>query len=75
LQPPRGLDRLEPVSGFGHDLDLGIDLQELAKAGADKRLVVRDDDPDAQRATVFRGSRAFTVKPPPFRLPASSVPP
>src|SRR5439155_16999945 len=50
LQPPRRLDRLEAVSGLSHDLDLRIHLEELAKARADERLVVGDDDADAQRA-------------------------
>jgi hypothetical protein len=69
------LDRLEPVGRFGDHLDLLIDLEELAKAGTDERLVVGDDDADAQRRTVSRGRRAFTMKPPRLPGPASRVPP
>ena len=75
LQLHRGLDRFEPVSGFRNDLDLWVDLEQLAKSGADERLVVGDDDANAQLATAPRGSRAFTLKPPSLRLPVSSVPP
>src|SRR6266536_3164433 len=75
LQLYRGLDRFEPVSGFCNDLDLWIYLEQLAKAGADERLVVGDDDANAQLGTPPRGSRAFTLKPPSPRLPVSSVPP
>ena len=74
-QPLHGLDGLEPVSHVRSNIDLGVDLEQLAKAGTHERLVVGDDDAHAQLGTVPSGSQALTLKPPSPRLPASSVPP
>jgi PAS domain S-box-containing protein len=47
----RGLDRLRPVSGLGHDLDVAGRLQHRLEAGAHHRLVVGDHDPQRRHAT------------------------
>ena len=75
MQPLHRFDRLDPVTRFRNNLDLRIDLEQLAKAGAYERLVVGDDDANAQGDTGSSGSSAFTMKPPPLFFPASSVPP
>jgi hypothetical protein len=75
LQPLHCIDRLDPVTRLCDDLDLRIDLEQLAKARADQCLIVGDDDADAQRDTGSSGNRAFTMKPPPLFFPATRVPP
>ena len=71
----RSLDRLYTVGRFPDDLDLCVCLEDLAKARADQRLVVRNENSDAHVCIVGRGSRARTTKPPPSRAPASKLPP
>ena len=67
----RGLaDRVEPVAGLGHHLDVLLSRQQHAKAGADHGLVVDHEDPDHARSPPT-GRRARSTKPP--RLPAPAV--
>jgi len=71
----RALDRLESVGGFPDHLDGRICLQDLSKARADERLIVRDKDADAHVCVVASGRRARTTNPPPLEAPASKSPP
>jgi len=73
LEAPNGRDRLLAVGGLGDDVDVRLRLQQGAKARADHRLVVGDDDPDAHGVVI--GSEALTTKPPPAPGCVSSHPP
>jgi len=66
-------DRLLPVGGLAHHLDVVFRLEQRPDAAADERLVIgqQDLDHDAVRA----GSSARTRKPPPCWGPAWSWPP
>ena len=37
---------LDPIGGLGHDLDVGFGVDDRAKALADDRMVVGDQDAD-----------------------------
>lgn len=52
------LDRFAAVARLADDLQVRLGLEDLAKARADERLVVRDQNLDRHA-----GSRARTVKP------------
>ena len=70
-QPSRLLDGLSAVGGLSHHLDVRRRLEQLAKAGADKRLVVRDED----SRTHASGRCARISNPPPSMGPVSKAPP
>ena len=69
------LDRLAAVAGLADHLEIGLGVEDDAKAGADERLIVCDGDPDHPAGSGASGSRTRTANPCPFRLPASSTPP
>ena len=47
VEASRLLDRLQPVRRLGHDLDVLLAGEQHPKAGADHRLVVGHEHPDA----------------------------
>src|SRR5262249_37936153 len=68
------LERLDPVRGLADELDVGAGVEDHPEAAANERLVVGDEDADAQGASES-GKRAATAKPPPGAGPADSEPP
>jgi hypothetical protein len=56
----RAVERLAPVGGLGHHLDVPLRLEDQAEPAADERLVVDDQDPDHDRRGVV-GIRAWTA--------------
>jgi hypothetical protein len=54
------LDRLAAVAGFADDLDVGLGLEEHAKAGPDQPFVVGEQDADAHGGPLGSGRRART---------------
>ena len=70
-QAARLVDGLAAVGGLADHLDVRRRLQQLAKARADQRLVVGDEDARAHAS----GRRAWIAKPPPSRAPVSRRPP
>src|SRR5262245_34460416 len=71
---PGGFDCLESVGRLADDFDLSIRLEDLAKACADERLVVCDENTNGHPFIAPRGRRTRTTKPPPLRAPASNSP-
>ena len=57
-----------------HD-DVGLGVEQRAKAGPHERLIVGEDDRDHRVSRVGTGRWATTRKPPPSLGPASTVPP
>jgi hypothetical protein len=47
VQSPCGLDRSAPVLHLPDHLEIGLGLEDHPKAGADKPLVVRQEDANA----------------------------
>ena len=54
------LDRLAAVAGFADDLDVGLGLEQHAKAGPDQPFVVGQQDADAHGGPLGSGRRART---------------
>src|SRR3954452_7523462 len=75
LQLPGQRYRLPTVARLGHDLDVGLSIQDHAQPGADELLVVGDEHADGHRAGRARGSTASTPQPWSGPGPASRVPP
>src|SRR5207245_2507820 len=71
--PERELDRLPALARLADHLDRRVELEQLAEARPDERLVIDDQDANGHRSSY--GIRALTTKPPPAGAPVSSVPP
>ena len=72
----RGLvDGLQPVARLGDDLHVLLAREQHAKAGADHRLIVGDEDPDRHRGSSAIGSRVLRTNPPSGAVPADISPP
>jgi hypothetical protein len=75
LKAGRLLDRLEAVACLGHDFDVGLSAEQHPEAGANHRLVVRDENADAHDASRSRGRLALRTNPPAGAVPAFMAPP
>ena len=69
VEAGRLVHRLEPVARLGHHFDVLLAREQHAKAGADHRLVVGDEDAD-HRDSSLSGRRVLRTKPPPVAVPA-----
>jgi hypothetical protein len=68
------LEHLGAVVRLGHDLDVGLGVEDAPEAAPHERLVVGDQHADAHGPSSLSGRRAVTRKPPPGSGPASSSP-
>ncbi len=79
LQVPGLRDRVEAVGGLADDLQIVLGVEDHAEPGAHERLVVGDQQADAQarlNSRAGRGKVARTLQPRPSAAgPASSSPP
>jgi len=72
----RGLvDGLDPVARLGDDLHVLLTAEQHAKAGADHRLVVGDENADGHDACSTIGRRVLRTNPPSGAVPADISPP
>src|SRR5204863_8280351 len=72
-EPPGQPHGLVPVAGLADHLDVILGVEQSTEPGPDQDLVVSEQDPD--HVVPFRGSRARTLNPPPWRGPAKNSPP
>lgn len=72
FQPRRLLDRLLPVAGFPHELEVGLPVEDHPQPRQHEGLIVDGQHPD--HCSPPSGRVALTSKPP-FRGPASKAPP
>ncbi len=68
-------DRIEPVLGLGHDLDVGFLGEQHAQSRPHHRLVVDQEYADRHDVWPFNGSLALRKKPPPLAAPTFMSPP
>src|SRR5581483_3794841 len=72
------LDPLVAVLGHGDHLEVGLGVEHLLQAGADDRVVVRDEDPGDERdrhQAPAAGTSSLTSTPPPRARLTASAPP
>ena len=74
VEARRLVHRLEPVARLGDYFDVLLAREQHAKAGADHRLVVGDEDADRHDSSLS-GRRVLRTKPPPVAVPAVISPP
>src|SRR4051794_5106503 len=74
-QAARLVDRLLPVAGLAHDVDVGLGAQDHAQAVAHEPLIVGEQDAHRGHVAVSSGSVARTAKPPPGWAALSTWPP
>ena len=70
-----GLERGDAVLRLGHDLHVGLAVDQHAQAGAHDAVVVRDQHADHEATLTSRPMRSVTVVPPPGAERMSSSPP